>query len=726
MLTVVVVAALATATFVEKMHPEVRLYDQWWFAVLLALIGMAAVVSIVQGKMWHRWHLLLIHAAVPVILLGGALTTWTGRTGTMQLQPGMPSSTYIAHSGTEEKLPFSITLERFEIIPYEGTQSPMDFASHVSIDGHAEVISMNHIARHRSYRFYQADYGEGGTSLLRVSHDPLGIPVAYAGFAMLIVGMVGMMVSRKGLFRQLLKGGASAVAILVAMAGIHTSAWASPQTLPRETADRFGRIEVMYQGRLCPVQTLAKDFTTKLTGKSRIDGLTPEQVLCGYLFFYPQWVDAPIIKVKGAGEWQLEGEHHTVHRHSTLGELYFLDGARLTPATDKNIRAAAEKVSLVRMLMNGRLLKIYPVQDTTGTMGWYGQNDQLPLNTPDDEFLFIRRSTGYMQELVLQGNYDELNRVLDKLITYQQQRVPYLTSPAAMHRQRAERLYNSLTAGRWVAMLCITLGLLCFAWALARMWRKEESVVERSALPRFVAIVAMAYVLLLSLYLLSIFVLRWHVGGHVPVAGGFDSMTLMSLLLGVLTLCLARRYPLALPAGMMAMGFCQLVAMLSGSNPPVTNLMPVLNSPLLTAHVSLIMCSYALFFFIALNSVAGLIIEGGNRSRALATKANSSSTLTHLQRATLLLLCPAVLLLASGIIIGALWANVSWGTYWSWDPKEVWALITLIIYALPLHRTLGLHRNPRLFHLYCLLALLSVAITYFGVNLILGGMHAYN
>ena len=89
-----------------------------------------------------------------------------------------------------------------------------------------------------------------------------------------------------------------------------------------------------------------------------------------------------------------------------------------------------------------------------------------------------------------------------------------------------------------------------------------------------------------------------------------------------------------------------------------------------------------------------------------------------------MLLYPAVSLLAIGIIIGAVWANISWGNYWSWDPKEVWALITLIVYALPLHS--GVLRHPRSFYLYCLLAFFSVIITYFGVNFILGGIHAYN
>ena len=162
---------------------------------------------------------------------------------------------------------------------------------------------------------------------------------------------------------------------------------------------------------------------------------------------------------------------------------------------------------------------------------------------------------------------------------------------------------------------------------------------------------------------------------------------------------------------LMTMGFCQLVAMMSGSNPPVTNLMPVLNSPLLTLHVTVIMIAYALFFFVMLNGIAGLLVK---------------SHTAELRRISLLMLYPAVALLAAGIIIGAVWANISWGNYWSWDPKEVWALITLIVYLYPLSTAAAQEPKHKLFHIYCIVAFLSVIITYFGVNLILGGIHAYN
>ena len=679
---VLVAAVLAAGTIAEKVNPEVHIYTSWWFILLMALVGVAAIVSIVQGKMWQHPSLLLIHAAVPVILLGGALTTWTGQSGSMTLQPGVACSEFDGH-----KLPFCITLEGFEVVPYTGTHTPMDFVSHIECEGEKADISMNNIYRHRGYRFYQEDYGDNGSSTLSVTRDPWGIGVTYCGYIILVLGLIGMLASPKGRFRQLLKGAA-----LMALVLLPVAASATPQTLPRTTAAKMGEMYVLYKGRVCPVQTLAKDFTTKLTGNATYQGLTPEQVFSGYLFYYTDWADEPAIKVKD-GAWKtacrIEG------KRASMMQLLPLDTVRISPITDKNLRAASEKYNLIRSLLSGKLLKLYPVTDSAGILNWYGQNDPLPMDISDEEYLFVRRSTGYMQELVVRGDFDELERVFEKTRKYQEQRVETSTI-----RMRAECLYNTLTTGRWLAMTSITLGLLAFAYALVCQRR-------RKGMPSWLTTLLATCIAVLTAFLLLIFVLRWVAGGHVPMAGGFDSMNLMAIVAGVAALLLHRRHSIALPTGLMAMGFCLLVAMMSGSNPPVTNLMPVLNSPLLTLHVTVIMCSYALFFFVTLGGLAGLIT--GDKSYR------------HLN---LTLLYPAVSLLAVGIIIGAIWANVSWGNYWSWDPKEVWALITLIVYAIPLHR--GILTKPRAFGLYCLLAFLSVVVTYFGVNFILGGMHAYN
>ena len=145
---------------------------------------------------------------------------------------------------------------------------------------------------------------------------------------------------------------------------------------------------------------------------------------------------------------------------------------------------------------------------------------------------------------------------------------------------------------------------------------------------------------------------------------------------------------------------------------PKGPLMPVLRSPLLFIHMIPIMISYALFGVLAVMGLVGLFMRKEASER--------------LRTAGLRMLLPAVFLLTFGTFLGAVWANISWGNYWAWDPKETWALVTLLVYSFPLHgRVLKVFDNPRFFHAFLLVAFLCVLITYFGVNLLLGGMHSY-
>ncbi len=671
---VIVVLVLAAGTVFERYRGAEwvgdHFYGSWWFIVLMAMVAIGTVVTIVQRRMWHRPSTLLIHAAVPVILLGGALTTWTGQHGQMTLAPGETRAEFTVEQSTAT-LPFSVTLENFEVVPYPGTHTPMDFVSHITVksdndDIERYDISMNHIYRRNGYRFYQEDYDEEGRTTLTVSHDPLGIAITYCGYALLLLGLVWLLVSPQGPFRRLIRNAAIVAILLTPVASE-----AAPPTLPRSTASKMGEMYILYKGRICPLQTFAKDFTTKLTGNATYEGLSSEQVLSGFLFYYGDWAGFEVKKEKR----KKEGE------------------------------------ALIQMAVSGHGLKIFPLADTTGNIGWYAQNDDLPMTVDDDEYIFIRKHLSYCQELVIKGDYKELEHVFSKIRQFQEDKCQHTAAHADVlpspSRERAERLYNALTTGRWLAMLSITLGLICFGYALWCQGRGKKMHLWTKWL-------LSAYTILLTAFLMLIFVLRWIAGGHVPMAGGFDSMNLTAIAIGGIGLILMRRHAMALPVSMLTMGFCLLVAMMSGSNPPVTNLMPVLSSPLLCLHVAVIMMSYALFFFLMMIGIGGIILG------------RNAEVSTRFHRLGVLLLYPAEFLLALGIIIGALWANVSWGNYWTWDPKEVWALITLIVYAFPLHPSLSVSRNPRHFFLYCTLAFLSVLITYFGVNLLLGGLHAYN
>lgn len=180
------------------------------------------------------------------------------------------------------------------------------------------------------------------------------------------------------------------------------------------------------------------------------------------------------------------------------------------------------------------------------------------------------------------------------------------------------------------------------------------------------------------------------------------------------TLLVGKKNSLILPFGILLAGLTLLVSHLGASNPQISPLMLVLQSPLLSLHVFVIMTAYTLLAFIMLNSCMALVLRRQRES------------VYRLYLLSQILLYPAIFLFAIGIFVGAVWANVSWGTYWNWDPKEVWALITLIIYALALHtQSLPRFQKPMFFHLYTLIAFVCVLVTYFGVNFVLGGMHSY-
>ena len=380
-LIIILIAVLAAGTVVEKLYGSdfalAHVYGTWWFVGLWALVAVLMVIMAVKCRMWKQMAVCALHLSILLILLGALLTMLTGQHGRMKLEPNRPNSHFFMKNQddiTKEALPFSLTLDHFEVETYPDSPKPKDYISYVQLkDGNTTTettISMNNILRHKHYRFYQSDYDEHGNSILDVARDPWGIGVTYAGYALLFVALVAMLVERRKAYR--------------------------------------------------------------------------------------------------AVTWS------------------------------------------------------------------------------------------------------------------------------------------------WIVVLVVLLVVL--------------------------------YIRMLT-------------------------------------------HPL----------------------------MPVLRSPFFSIHISTIVTAYALLLGILVVGIIALI------------KPKDKARLERLKSLSTAMLYPAVAVLALGIFIGAIWANVSWGNYWSWDPKEVWALITLLVYAAPLHEKLWKSfQKPMFYHIYGILAFLSVLFTYFGVNLILGGLHSYS
>ena len=289
----------------------------------------------------------------------------------------------------------------------------------------------------------------------------------------------------------------------------------------------------------------------------------------------------------------------------------------------------------------------------------------------------------------------------------------------------AETLYNTLRAETWPAYICLALSLLLCAPRFKHRLTSSSSFAPRQSQASLTLLSAWRRLtkhLFQRLFPFVLFgfvtlhvLLRWIVTGHAPVSNIPETLLLMSWLSSALSLVASsRRVPVLGLLCPVVASVCMLGSVLSDSVSPLSSLPPILRSPLLSVHVVLVMVSYTLLFCIALLSVRCLL------------HGCTPATLTRLTALSRLLLYPAVSFLASGIIAGAVWANISWGTYWSWDAKETWALLTLMVYLAPFHiHSLDSDSSPRLYHIYVLVAFLVVLATYFGVSYLLPGMHSY-
>lgn len=744
-LYILVIVVMAAATFVEKFRGtefvHASVYGSWWFVGLWAVLALLAVAYFV-GRRVRRASVVLLHLSFAVILAGALLTHVTSWQGAVRLRVGETVSTYYENvSGgdvVERKLPFELRLESFDVKYHDGTRAEADYVSRFTItDGGATQraeVSMNNVWKYRSVRFYQSSYDpDMRGSILALNSDPWGIPVTYAGYALLFLSLVWLLVDPKGAFRRLFKSDMMRRGVLSVMAVCAMSqAAGAANTLPRETADRLGRLNILYNDRVCPLQTFAVDFTKKLCGSARYGDYTPEQVLAGFIFYGDEWSAEPIIRVKNGplrdalqlpGRCSVNTFFNQVMGGYILGpylnEYYHGHNDKF----HKQVADIDDRLMMVMELRRGTLLRVFPFT-SGGKTTWYSPTENITDTLVDEAHRkYMQNVFSLIYGEVLAGSYGNVDKILDKMLKYQQLNGGSSLPSAA--QVKAERIYNAIPFATILFMVNLTLGVVLLIIGLIRLIRPvktDKPDRPDKALLRAVPVVGGALLGLSLLALTACIALRWIVGGRVPMANGYETMLLMAWFVMVLALVAARRFRIALPFGFLMSGFFLLVSHINQMDPQITHIMPVLSSPLLSVHVSVIMMSFALLsltFICGLTAIILRLVRGRNAVE-LDGQLDSLALLSRL------LLYPALTLLGVGIFVGAIWANVSWGAYWSWDAKEVWGLITLMVYAVAAHAaSVPFLRRSMGYHIFMTLAFLTIVMTYFGVNYFLGGMHSY-
>ncbi len=723
----IIILLLVVTTFIKKIKGtifvEKNIYDSIFFVLLWILLLLSGCKLLIKQKVYHRLSIFFLHMSFVIILIGAGTTWLCGNQGTLHLRQGEWSAFFINKEGMQVKLPFQTSLDNFQII-YNNKENnvPSDFVSRLKIKEGNKItigtIAMNHIFSHKNYRFYQSEYDDDMKgSILAISYDPWGITISYAGYIMLFISILVILIQKKGTWQKLFNHPLlkkSVICLLLFSAAFSTYANKRPRSLPEELANEFGNLYVSYNNRICPFQTLAKDFTVKLYGKSRYKGLTCEQVLTGWMYFYSDWKDEPMIKIKNNDALRSIGIDKKYMKLSDLKKVYnqedLKDSKKQIHKDKKDLEEVEDKLNLISILYSGQLLKIFPSRSTSESFTkWFSQGDLLPESMPENQWVFIKKFPDYLFEKIVQKDFKEASSLINKLKKYQI-KIAGKNLPDNNHF-KAEKLYNKIDYTFSIAIISIFTGTIIFIYLISCLIKKKQC-------KKWIKYSIKSLILFILIFMIINMSLRGYISGHVPLSSGYETMQFLAICIFSLTLFLEQKFRLTLSFGLLMGGLALLVSHFGQSNPLIIPLMPVLSSPLLSFHVVIIMIAYSLLSFIMLNGLTAVGLK--------YTQQDWQESVKKLYLISKILLFPAIFCLAIGIFIGAIWANISWGRYWGWDPKEVWALITLLVYSFAFHsRSLSFLHRPIFFHTFMIAAFICVLITYFGVNFILGGLHSY-
>jgi len=644
--------------------------------------------------------------------------------------------------------PFFIGLNDFQLERYPGSNSPASFASEVTlIDGEEKTnhrIFMNNVLDYQGYRFFQSSYDQDelGT-VLSVNHDFWGTWISYLGYLMMTVGMIATMFSKKTRFASLrkklddlrLKRALSLILLVSLSSSILAQNSSSVDSLiqanaiDKNHADKFGRLVVQDDGgRLKPFSTTTSEVLRKVSRKSEYKGLNSNQVVLGMLQNPYLWQLAPMIKVNN-DELQ---EKLGLEDKFTSFLSFFSDEAKYVltndvevayakkPAErskyDKEVMNVDERVNICYMVYNGSFMRFFPIPDDRNNK-WISPSMNQDLLMGDDS-LFVNNILPIyyksLQQALNDGDYEVPNNTLTAIKNYQL-KFGSAVYPSDM-KIESEVFYNEFKVFNRLSYYYAIVGLIMILLLIQqilkeRKWRNY--------------IIKLAFVLVGIGFLAHTVGLmgRWFISGHAPWSNAYESVIYIAWATILAGFIFSRKSLMTVAATAILSSLLLMVAALNWLDPEITNLVPVLDSYWLIIHVAIITASYG---FLALGALLGflnlilMVIQSSTNKSRIAASLKELTFINEMSITT------GLFMLSVGTFLGGIWANESWGRYWGWDPKETWALASMLIYIFVLHmRFIPKIKGIFAFNLASIVAYSSIIMTYFGVNFYLSGLHSY-
>jgi cytochrome c-type biogenesis protein CcsB len=664
------------------------------------------------------------------------------------------------YGSTRVDLPFYVACKDFRLEKYPGSQTASSFESDVTVTDlernvtKDQTIFMNHVMDYRGYRFFQSSYdldnpatpqNEEGTRL-SVNHDWWGTNITYLGYLLLAVGMILSLFAPIGRFRDLnsrlkklreKRESLSAAVILFLMflpltslSEVHHHE-SKPvfRVMNEQHSDQLATLLVQdFQGRIVPVHTLCDQLLRKIHRGNTYQKWNAVQTITS-MHMYPQyWMNEKVIQVPPNlreplklkefvsyteltdqnGQFNWISDYNKAHRK--------LESRR--DEYDKKLIKLVEKYEVVQAIFNWQYMKIIPVKGDQNNRWFVPLSMELRQLDTSSSIVALRYITS-LDDAAKSSKYGQAEDLLKELKKFQ--RVAGEKVVPGKTKIELEVSYNKMSIFKNTYRSYLTLGLILLFIFFVRIFRKPTERANK-------IFQWMAY--LVSFLVVVIFVyhgvglgFRWYISGHAPWSNGYEAVIFISWVTTLAGILFSRKNPVVLAGTAILASMMIFVTEMNLLDPEITPLQPVLKSYWLMIHVAVITSSYG---FLGLAAILGLINMNlyifKNQKNAQLIQLNISE-LTYISEMTITI---GLFMLTIGTFLGGIWANESWGRYWGWDPKETWALVSVLVYAVILHlRFIPAMSGKFLFNALSLWGYSSILFTFFGVNFYLVGLHSY-
>lgn len=691
----------------------------------------------------------------------------------------------LEYGSIRKPIPFGVKCRDFELKNYPGSVSPSSFESALTIvDSTAQKkndynLFMNHVIDYKGYRFFQSSYDwsnaqnkkagmEPDITILSVNHDNWGTNITYLGYLLMAIGMILAIIAPAGRFKYLNKklrklkeknNNLKTILIVALMTAVGTNLYAQNDqahdghnhksdrdivqgktfhVISEDHSDQLAALPVQsFDGRIVPMHTLCDQLLRKTYRQNTLEHQSKNynavQSIMSMLLYAEYWKKQKTIYVPKAVRKRLklkslESFRSISHIDSLSNTVFNWDKEYATafqrPESnrnefDKKIIKLHEKFQIAEKMFIGGYLNIIPLKkDPNNT--WV-----TPLSievTRGKDSTAGRLTLNYLRslfEVSASKDYKECEQLL-KQLKIEQRKIAGNIIPSE-NLINLEIQYNQLEIFKKTYQAYGILGFVMLLMFFIQIFIPEK----KKLIETFTLIRKGFFYILMAVFAFhaSGLIIRWLVSGHVPWSNGYEAVVFIAWITMLAGFIFSRKNAVVIAGTAILASLMIFVTELNLLDPEITPLQPVLKSYWLMIHVAVITGSYGFLGLACILGLLNLILYCFKNAKNAKKISANITELTYVSEMTMTI---GVFMLTIGTFLGGIWANESWGRYWGWDPKETWALVSVLVYATILHlRFIPALKSKFVFNLVSFWGYSAILFTFFGVNFVLVGLHSY-